>query len=105
LVADRFDSGVFSDRHATDPVGGQESFSLVTPPAAWEVRFTNVDLNASSAFVAGNHYMDVIYDGGTATRTLEDGRRRKRLPARQVKSSLLLSFKKEVLPYFPTSTE
>jgi hypothetical protein len=69
LVADRFDSGVFSHRHVTDPVGGQESFSLVTPLAAWEVRFTNVDLNASSAFVAGNHYMDVIYDGGTATRT------------------------------------
>jgi hypothetical protein len=69
IVYDRFDGGAFTGKTVTDPVGGRASFTLTTPMAKWQVKFTDVDLNATSAFVADHHYMDVIYDGGTATRT------------------------------------
>lgn len=60
------EGGTITPTGAVDPVNGQEFFTMSTPAVpSWEIRCENIDVRDSSVFLMDNHFMDVLFDGGT----------------------------------------
>ena len=65
VLFETFSSGSITPVGVVDNQGGIERFSMQTPAATWEIRTENADVVNSKVFLMNQHFMDILFDGGT----------------------------------------
>lgn len=57
--------GTITPTGSVSPSNGEEFFTMQTKAATWEIHTESADIQSSSVFLMDNHFMDVLFDGGT----------------------------------------